>query len=78
MTYRIIEGELYTVVESSVCHVNRIPCVFAVHDVTGYPRVCERVLPQDPTLRPCTEPPGSNVFFTDDLLTRYIAARLRS
>lgn len=63
MTYRIIEGELYTVVESNSCFARMVPCVFAELDNFNHPCVCMRFIGDSQYLRPCTVPdlPRGNI-----------------
>lgn len=79
MTYRIIEGELYTVIESNSCFARMVPCVFAKLDNSNHPCACMRFIGDSQYPPPCAvpgQPPC--VFFTDEAFLKYLSKRLTS
>ena len=73
MTYRIVEGELYHVVEAATCHFQNQPCTF-YDRMNGSP--CNRAINPYTLERPCTRDGQSIIFLTDEQALKLVSIRL--
>jgi hypothetical protein len=73
MTYRIVEGELYHVVEAAVCHFQNQTCTFYN---CGNASPCDRAINPHTQTRPCMQNGQSIIFLRDEQMLGLLSLRL--
>jgi hypothetical protein len=74
MTYRIIEGDIYHVVDSPICCIGDQYCVFYRSENFV---MCSREPDPDTLKRPCVADNQSIIFLDDKQMLRLLSLRLK-